>query len=424
MDANVHLPHRLRFLISFTVLLALSALHSVAYAEEDILPEQMAADTLSLDNVEISLVTCEPYDRVYSLYGHTGLRIHDQSTGLDVLANWGIFEMKKRFFVLRFMFGLTDYKMEIEPWEGFCERYLSYGSGVQEQVLNLNADEKQRLIAAVRENYKPENRYYRYNYFYDNCTTRVCDIIEESVDGKIVYPETDAPKSYRDLIHEWNGGHLWARWGNDFLLGVKADYKTTSKEAHFLPYRLFRDFGAAHIVGKGVADRTLVKTTRWAVPSMHVSDGGTFVDNWLLRPLSVAVALVLVLLAVIGVERKRKKRLWQFDACVLVVTGIMGLVLLAMVFSQHPTVSLNFQILVFNPLSLLFVVPITKSLRQGKPSPYLAILGWVVAIGILLGVFFQLYAEGVMLLAIFLLEAYTRKTGLQKYEKKKEQPSI
>ncbi len=424
MDANVHLPHRLRFLISFTVLLALSALHSVAYAEEDILPEQTATDTLSLDNVEISLVTCEPYDRVYSLYGHTGLRIHDQSTGLDVLANWGIFEMKKRFFVLRFMFGLTDYKMEIEPWEGFCERYLSYGSGVQEQVLNLNADEKQRLIAAVRENYKPENRYYRYNYFYDNCTTRVRDIIEESVDGKIVYPETDAPKSYRDLIHEWNGDHLWARWGNDFLLGVKADHKTTSKEAHFLPYRLFRDFGAAHIVSKGVAGRTLVKTTRWAVPSMHVSDGGTFVDNWLLRPLSVAVALVLVLLAVIGVERKRKKRLWQFDACVLVVTGIMGLVLLAMVFSQHPTVSLNFQILVFNPLSLLFVVPITKSLRQGKPSPYLAVLVWMVAIGILLGVFFQFYAEGVMLLAIFLLEAYTRKTGLQKYEKKKEQPSI
>ncbi len=424
MDANVHLPHRLRFLISFTVLLALSALHSVAYAEEDILPEQTAADTLSLDNVEISLVTCEPYDRVYSLYGHTGLRIHDQSTGLDVLANWGIFEMKKRFFVLRFMFGLTDYKMEIEPWEGFCERYLSYGSGVQEQVLNLNADEKQRLIAAVRENYKPENRYYRYNYFYDNCTTRVRDIIEESVDGKIVYPETDAPKSYRDLIHEWNGDHLWARWGNDFLLGVKADHKTTSKEAHFLPYRLFRDFGAAHIVSKGVADHTLVKTTRWAVPSMHVSDGGTFVDNWLLRPLSVAVALVLVLLAVIRVERKRKKRLWQFDACVLVVTGIIGLVLLAMVFSQHPTVSLNFQMLVFNPLSLLFVVPVTKSLRQGKPSPYLAILGWMVAIGILLGVFFQFYAEGVMLLAIFLLEAYTRKTGLQKYEKKKEQPSI
>lgn len=91
-----------------------------------------------------------------------------------------------------------------------------------------------------------------------------------------------------------------------------------------------------------------------------------------------------------------------------------------MVFSQHPTVSLNFQILVFNPLSLLFIVPITKSLRQGKPSPYLLILGWMAAVGILLGVFFQSYAEGVMLLAIFLLGAYTRKTGFQKYETEKE----
>ena len=403
MDANVHLPHRLRFFLVLTVLLALSALHSIVRAEEDFLPEQTAAGTLSLDNVEISLVTCEPYNRVYSLYGHTGLRIHDQSTGLDVLANWGIFEMKKRFFVLRFMFGLTDYKMEIEPWEYFCERYMSYGSGVQEQVLNLNADEKQRLIAAVRENYKPENRYYRYNYFYDNCTTRVRDIIEESVDGKIVYPETDAPKSYRELIREWNG-----------------DRKTTSKEAHFLPYMLFRDFGAAHIVSDGAADRPLVKTARWAVPSMYVSDGGTFADNWLLRPLSVAVVLVLVLLAVIFAERKLRKRLWQFDICVLAVTGVMGLILLAMVFSQHPTVSLNFQILVFNPLSLLFIVPITKSLRQGKPSPYLLVLGWMAAAGILLGVFFQSYAEGVMLLAIFLLGAYTRKTGFQKYETEKE----
>ncbi len=420
MDANVHLPHRLRFFMVFTVLFALSALHSVVRAEEDFLPEQTAAGTLSLDNVEVSLVTCEPYNRVYSLYGHTGLRIHDQSTGLDVLANWGIFEMKKRFFVLRFMFGLTDYKMEIEPWEYFCERYTSYGSGVQEQVLNLNADEKQRLIAAVRENYKPENRYYRYNYFYDNCTTRVRDIIEESVDGKMVYPETDAPKSYRELIHEWNGDHLWARWGNDFLLGVKADRKTTSKEAHFLPYMLFRDFGAAHIVSNSAAARPLVKTTRWAVPSMHVSEGGTFADNWLLRPLSVAVALVLVLLAVIFAERKLRKRLWQFDICVLAVTGVMGLILLAMVFSQHPTVSLNFQILVFNPLSLLFIVPITKSLRQGKPSPHLLILGWMAAAGILLGMFFQSYAEGVMLLAIFLLGAYTRKTGFQKYETEKE----
>ena len=415
MNTKKRFPHTLRIFLAFAVCSLLFTQRASAHDEEDaVLPQAEAVDSAMLADVEVSLVTCEPYNRVYSLYGHTGLRIHDRARGLDILANWGIFELKKRFFILRFTFGLTDYKMEIEPWQGFCDRYLSYGSGVQEQVLNLNPDEKQRLIAAVRENYKPENRYYRYNYFYDNCTTRVRDIIEESVDGKIVYPETDDPKSFRELVHDWNGDHLWARWGNDFLLGVKADSKTTSKEAHFLPYMLFRDFGAAHIVSKGKADRRLVLTTRWAVPSMHVREAGNILDNWLLRPMSAAAALCLVLLAVLLVERKRGRRLWQFDFAMLLTTGMMGLVLLAMVFSQHPTVSLNFQILVFNPLSLVFIVPITKSLRRGKPSPYLRILAWMTAVGILLGAFFQSFAEGVMLLAIVLLETYSRKTGLSK----------
>jgi len=105
---------------------------------------------------------------------------------------------------------------------------------------------------------------------------------------------------------------------------------------------------------------------------------------------------------------------------VLAVTGILGLVLLAMVFSQHPTVSVNFQILVFNPLSLLWLRPIIKNLRQRKPSPYLNYLALLTFVGVVLGLFFQRYAEGVGLLAIFLLETYMRRLGLSKDETKKE----
>ena len=141
------------------------------YGVEPVLAD--VSDSASMAGTEISLVTCEPFSKIYSLYGHTGIRVHDSARGIDILANWGIFEMRKKYFMVSFTFGLTDYKMEIEPWDGFCGRYLSYGSGVQEQVLNLTNTEKAKLIAAIMENYKPENRYYRYNYFYDNCTTRV-----------------------------------------------------------------------------------------------------------------------------------------------------------------------------------------------------------------------------------------------------------
>ena len=161
MNTPIRLPHCMRLIVVLAALMMSSVQAVCAFVEDDMQPALPALDTAALERVEISLVTCEPYNQVYSLYGHTGLRINDPEHGIDALANWGIFELKQRFFVLRFTFGLTDYRMEIEPWQEFCERYRYYGCGIQEQVLNLKADEKMKLIAAVAENYKPENRYYR-----------------------------------------------------------------------------------------------------------------------------------------------------------------------------------------------------------------------------------------------------------------------
>lgn len=419
MNTKNRFLYKLWFLSVSAAFVLLFSQQAKAQDGNDFLPLPTdAVDTVSTAGIEISLVTCEPYNRIYSLYGHTGLRIHDTERDIDVLANWGIFEMKKRFFILRFTFGLTDYKMEIEPWEGFCERYLSYGSGVQEQVLNLTPDEKIRLIAAVRENYKPENRYYRYNYFYDNCTTRVRDIIRESVDGKIVYTNKQQAKSFREHIHEWNETHLWARWGNDFLLGVKSDKLVSNEEAHFLPYNLFSDFAGARIIGKNKTTRPLVTKTRWAVPPIHENGANSFSDKYLTSPTAVSVYYFLILAIVFFIEYKRKKRIWLFDAFIITTTGIMGLVLFAMIFSQHPTVSLNFQILIFNPLSLLFLKPIIKSLRKGEPSKYLLILAALTVVGAVAGIFVQHYAEGVEMAAIFLLLTYIRETGLKKNETK------
>lgn len=418
MNIKKCLSHRmwLYFAITLFSLLFSSEMRAQEeYGVEPVLAD--VSDSASMAGTEISLVTCEPFSKIYSLYGHTGIRVHDSARGIDILANWGIFEMRKKYFMVRFTFGLTDYKMEIEPWDGFCGRYLSYGSGVQEQVLNLTNTEKAKLIAAIMENYKPENRYYRYNYFYDNCTTRVRDIIEQSIDGDIKYPISKDPKSFRELIHEYNEDHLWARWGNDLLLGVKADKKTTNEEAHFLPYNLFRDFGAAKIYKSGKETRVLVKETRWAVPPMYVKGTNDFLD-YLLSPIGVVLLYFLVYKIIIGIEKKRNIRIWQFDSFVLLFTGIIGLVLFAMIFSQHPTVSLNFQILIFNPLSLVMLWPIIKSLRRGEPSRLLYSLGIMVAIGILLGVFFQKFADGVIPLALFLLTTYARGAGLTKNEKK------
>ena len=160
------------------------------------------------DSIQVSLLTCSPHDEVYSLYGHTAIRYWDKSSGADMVVNYGVFSFKKPYFILRFVFGLTDYEMGIQNFEDFCMEYSYYGAGVTEQVLNLTPGEKDRLFRALQRNALPENRIYRYNYFYNNCTTKARDILLGSIDGKVVFNrKIDENVSFRDMIHQCTKNH-------------------------------------------------------------------------------------------------------------------------------------------------------------------------------------------------------------------------
>ena len=104
---------------------------------------------------------------------------------------------------MRFVFGLTDYEMGIEPFDAFCAQYASYGSGVYEQELNLTPEEKLAIVKAIDTNYEPQNRVYRYNYFYDNCTTRAREMIVNHLQAHVNYtPEKIKGTSYRQIVHQ------------------------------------------------------------------------------------------------------------------------------------------------------------------------------------------------------------------------------
>ena len=130
-----------------------------------------------LDSVDISLLTCGPGQEVWSYYGHTALRIEDHVHGTDLAVNWGMFSFKQAFFILRFVFGMTDYQIGIFPMEHFIAEYSSEGRWVRQQRLALTREEKIKILSAIDENNKEENRTYRYNFFFDNCTTRARDMI-------------------------------------------------------------------------------------------------------------------------------------------------------------------------------------------------------------------------------------------------------
>lgn len=315
------------------------------------------------DSVHVYLLTCSPHQEVYSLYGHSALRVENRQTGEDIAVNYGMFDFRKPFFVLRFVFGLTDYEMGICPFEVFKREYMYYGSSVCQQELNLNAGEKLRLLAALGKNWLPENRVYRYNYFYDNCTTRVRDIVAANVDGEVVY-DCKVPEgmTFRKMIHGMNEDYPWARLGNDLLLGVGADRQLDMAEYQFLPHSMLSSADSAYIIDKYGNKRAFVKAKDEVVEAgVQCVDAG-----FPLTPVQCA-SIVLALTVCLSVFEWRKgKYLWWYDAVLGCGLALCSIVMVAMLFSQHPTVSLNAQILLFNPLVLLFGVRAVADWRKGR----------------------------------------------------------
>ena len=360
-----------------------------------ITPVAAQQDSLRMDSVEISLLTCQPHDEIYSLYGHTAIRYHDlRKGGIDVAFNYGVFDFKKPLFGLRFVFGLTDYELGAYPYRFFQEEYRRLGSMVTEQVLNLTDEEKAILQLALAENMEDENRVYRYNYFYNNCTTKARDIIEKSINGKIEYESRDdyAP-SYREMVHEMTRDNPWSRFGNDLLLGIQADSKTNMRQQEFLPYNLMYDFDHAQIYLYGQY-RPLIKERRIAVPA----GVQTVKQGFPLTPLECMIILLGIGLIIFLIEWKKRIAFVAWEVLLMLITGIIGIVLFLMLFSQHPTVSLNLQLILLNPLPWFFLWQVIK----GKRTRYWHITA-VLCILFLIGGLFQSYAEGIWNLALCLL---------------------
>ena len=364
-----------------------------------------AQDTsyIDMDSVQISLLTCQPHEEVYSLYGHTAIRYYDKTRNMDLAINYGMFSFKKPFFILRFVFGLTDYEMGIEPFDAFCAQYAGYGSGVYEQVLHLTREEKSRIANAINENYKPENRVYRYNYFYDNCTTRARDMLLDHLTRRLDVRIKDLKwESYRDLVHQCCRRTPWVKFGNDMLLGLQADFPIDYKQKQFLPENLKEDFEHIFLNTEKGKTEKLVSRSGWVVlPGVQ-----TEMADFPLSPIACMLLLAGIIVLITLFEGIRKTRFWWVDAAILLVCGLVGIILFAMIFSQHPTVRLNLQILLFCPFTLLYIYSSVKKSREKQF--YKGMKVWcALLILFLIGGLFQHYAEGIRFLALSLLLRYT-----------------
>jgi hypothetical protein len=239
-----------------------------------------------------------------------------------------------------------------------------------------------------------ENRIYRYNYFYSNCTTKARDIIEQSIQSKVSYEKREGySPSHREMIHEMTQNNPWSAFGNDLLLGILADQPTDQRQQEFLPYHLMYDFDHASIYQDGKF-RPLVKERRQPLPA-----GVQLVKSGFpLSPLACGIILVALALGLFFLQVRNKCIYRWWDALLMVTVGTFGIILFLMLFSQHPTVSLNLQILLLNPLPWFFLWKVVRR----RPTRYWSITA-ILCVLFLIGGLFQHYAEGIWSLALCLL---------------------
>ncbi|MBE6269576.1 MAG: DUF4105 domain-containing protein [Prevotella ruminicola] len=391
-----HLKMKIKSLLTTAILLSFSYITSIdahsAPNTENGAFVSVESNIDPMDSVEVSLLTCSPHEEIYSLYGHSAIRWHQGD--IDLVFNWGMFSFSKPYFALRFVFGLTDYELAAYPYERFWPYYQQWGSSVTEQVLNLTNDEKRTLQHLLSENLKEENRVYRYNFFYNNCSTKPRDVIEKSIEGQVVYEDkNDFQPTFREMVRECNRNHRWSKFGNDMLLGVKADLATTRQEQEFLPMNLMTDFAHAQIYKDGVY-RRLVKEQRLLVaPGVQVIE-----QDFFLTPTEIAVLLLIISVCIALYEWKSSRVVKWWDVALMTVQGLVGIVLTVMIFSQHPTTSLNLNLLLFNPLPLLFIPAVIKGKRSLWTKLHLMMIILYALGGIL-----QSYPESMWIVALCLL---------------------
>ncbi|MDR3253235.1 MAG: DUF4105 domain-containing protein [Tannerella sp.] len=344
--------------------------------------EGLAAKSLG-KGAQISLLTCSPSDDdVYTLYGHTAIRVLDSENKLDAVFNYGIFDYTKPNFIYRFAKGETDYKLRAYPFDYFFSEYET--REVCEQILNLLPAEKEALWQALVENERPENRVYRYSFFFDNCATRPAIMIEKNIAGEVKYLLEPDNKTFRDVINYCTRNHPWQTFGCDLALGLPTDRVMSHREAFFLPQRLREEFAGAIIVRKseglnaGEASETgeaspaaaseasaasysaepLVKKTK-----ILAEESNDEIDNAASRfdmtpsPMTASILLFLIILLITGMEWRRKTYCRAVDCLLFFVAGLAGCVLFFLSFiSVHASIFPNMSLLWLHPLHLLGVV--------------------------------------------------------------------
>lgn len=298
------------------------------------------AQSNSLTEVsKVSIITCGTGNESYSLYGHTGIRIKDDLKGIDVVYNYGAFDFETPNFILRFVKGDLQYFVTTNSFQDFEYSYRYENRSIYEQELNLSLPQKQQLYENLNSSLFSDKRFYTYKFIDRNCTTMVIDKINDILGEKVITTTQPVALSYRDILYPYVENHYFEKLGINLIFGEKVD---RAAETLFLPLELHNVLKT-----KTYNDKPLVTNYKTIFEAKEVKFESSFLNS--------PYIIMLLLALIVFINNKKVISVYFSIAALLgIFLGLVGF------YSFHEEVLWNYNVLLFNPLLLVFVYAIYK----------------------------------------------------------------
>lgn len=322
------------------------------------------------ESSEISVLTIGPGTSLNDAFGHSALRIKDKMNRIDTVYGYGAFNFNTPNFYLKFAQGKLNYSISKDDFQSFFQTYTYFNRTVKEQVLNLSQTEKQKLYNFLVNNYKPENRAYLYEFFFDNCATKIKDVTNIALNNSISFsePENFQQETFRTLIHNNLNRNSWGSLGIDVALGSVIDRKATPEEHMFLPENIYRFFENATIKN---SNKPLVKESK----TLYIKKNKTNSSSFITSPLFVFGIIGLLILFITYKDNKKQKQSKWLDVILFSLTGLMGVFILLLWFAtDHTGTHQNYNLLWAFVLNLFMIPQLLKKKASNWFIKYLKLL--------------------------------------------------
>lgn len=307
---------------------------------------------------EISIITIGPGAELYDKFGHSAFRIQDSINGMDVVFNYGEYDFNTPNFYLKFAQGKLLYQLGVDYYQNFYPRYVAQNRWMKEQVLNLTHSEKQELSDFLWNNARPENKKYKYDFFYDNCATKMRDVVWTVLGKQLEFNDDHITEelTFRQLIQLNLEANSWGSLGIDTALGAIIDTKAKPIEYQFLPEYVFQGAANAYINRNG-EKVSLVKTTN----TLYKNTPTPPQSNFFLSPLFILGLIGALIVFITYRDFKTNKRSRYLDLIIFLSTGIIGILLFLLWFAtDHSATANNYNLLWAFPISIFVIVAVAK----------------------------------------------------------------